>query len=109
MLRGLRSALSQDQTSDDADAEEADNVDDHVSNCVSFREAIPIPVGNVGRDGRENAGDEDEADTADEIVDPALSEKEDDEDGFEKVGGELNSQQSAKGELSSRRIIHKKA
>ena len=109
MLRGLRSALSQDQTSDDADAEEADNLDEHVSNRVSLREAIPIPVGNVGRDGCENAGDEDEADAADEIVDPGLSEKEDDEDGFEKVRGELNSQQSDKDDLSSRRMIHKKA
>ena len=91
VLRGLRSALSQDQTSHDADAEEADNLDEHVNNRVSFWEAVPIPIGNIGGNGRENAADEDETDAADEIVDSCLSEKEDDEDGFEKFGGEFGS------------------
>jgi hypothetical protein len=74
-----------------------------------FREAVPIPIGNVARDGCENAGNQDKADTADETVDPGLSEEEHDEDGFEKVGGEFNSQQSGKDDLSSRRMIDEKA
>ncbi|MDP9292754.1 MAG: hypothetical protein M3O82_10390, partial [Verrucomicrobiota bacterium] len=99
-------ASSQDQGGNKPDAEEADDLDRNVGSGVNAWEAVPIPIGNVSGDGGQNSRDEDEADAPDEIVDPGLSEKEDDENGFEKFGSEFNAQRSAHAEGSAGRIIH---
>ena len=84
-------------------------MDEYVGGGVSFREAVPVPVGNVGRDSGKNSGDKNKAGAPDEIVDPGLSEKEDNEDRFEKFGGEFNAQRFAQAEGPAGRIIHENA
>lgn len=64
IVRVLPRASSHHKAGDNANANESDNLDRHVRGDVNGRESIPIPIGNVGRDGSQNAGDKDEAKTA---------------------------------------------
>ena len=83
-------ALSEDESGNDPDADETDYLDEHVSGNVNSRKAIPVPIGNVGRDGGKNSGLQNEADTSSETPDAGLSEKEDNKNRFEKLGSEFD-------------------
>src|SRR5207253_9910086 len=98
--RRCRWSVFQQQSSDQSDAEKADNFNRHVGSGVIGRKAIPVPVGNVRGDCRKNSGDENETDPAAETFNPSLRKKENNKDGFEKFSRKLDAQQLAKCKLS---------
>src|SRR5207302_8422752 len=101
--------FSKNKTDDKTAADEADELDEHVACRVNAWEAVPVRIGNVGRDGREYPGDHDEADASAETTQTGLGQKEDDKDGYEKFGGEFDSQPFDHGQRASRRMIHENA
>ena len=106
---GSHRHLPEHERRDDSHKEETDDLDKHVTASVNTREAVPVPIGNVGRDGGQDPGNENEADSAGEVRDARLSEQEHDKDGFEQLGAEFNSEQFAKCERSTRRMVHENA
>jgi len=79
--------FAKDQGADQANEEEADDFDKHVGGGVSFGEAVPIPVRHIGRDRSQNSRDCDKADATGKSVQTGLSQKEDDQNGFDNFGG----------------------
>ncbi len=102
----LRGRLPQNQCSNNTNAQKADDLDEHVAGGVNTRKAIPVPIGNVGRDGGEYSGNQNEADSAEETRDARLDEEEHDEDRFEQFGAEFDSEPFAKRERAPGRMIH---
>src|SRR5205085_5896694 len=98
--RRCRRSISQDESSDQTDAEKADNLNRHVGNGVTGREAIPVPVGDVRGDCSKNSGRENEPDSTAKTFDPGLSKKKHNKDGFEEFGRKLDAQQLAECKLS---------
>src|SRR5437870_12378221 len=69
----LNSPFRQQCGSDKGRPEKADNFNKHIGSDVIGREAIPVPVRNVGGDCRKNSSDENKADSAAKTFDPGLS------------------------------------
>src|ERR1700730_7298748 len=92
-ISGLRTAFAHGECSDNADDEESDDLNKHVGSGISFGEAVPIPIRDVGGYGGQNSGEEDEAEATEETFDPRLGEKEDDDNGFDNFSDELDSEQ----------------
>ena len=101
--------LPEHERRDDSHKKEADNLGKHVTGRVNAREAVPVPIGNVGRDGGQDSGNENEADSTSETRDVRLSEQEHDQDGFEQFRAELDSERFAKRERTPGRMIHENA
>ena len=68
------SMLSQHQRRDNSHNGKANDLDRHVAADINRREAVPVPIGNVGRDGGQDSGNKYEADSAGEARDARLSE-----------------------------------
>lgn len=78
-----QSALRQHERCDNTNAQEADNLNEHVAGGVNAGKAIPVPIGNVGGNGGKNSSSQNKADSAGEACYDGLSEKENDEDRFD--------------------------
>ena len=53
--RPLLGFPSQNECGDNADEKEADDLDEHVSGDVALGKAVPIPIGNIGSDCRQDS------------------------------------------------------
>ena len=84
------SALPQHQGSNDPDTQKSNYLDEHVARSVNTRKAIPVPIRNVGGNGGEYSGNQNEADSADKTRDGRLGEEENDQDRFEHFGAEFD-------------------
>src|SRR5947208_3899469 len=103
---GCGTAPPQHQRGDNANAQKADDLNEHVAGGVNTREAIPVPIRNVGRDTGEYSGSQHEAASAAETRDACLVEEEHDEDRFEQFGAKSHSEPFANRERATVRMIH---
>ena len=76
----------------DSHDEESDDLDGHVAGSVSTGKAIPVPIRDVGRDGGEYSGNQNEPHSAGETRDGCLGEEKHGQDRFEQFGGEFGAQ-----------------
>jgi hypothetical protein len=66
LRRAFEPLILQHKCGHQADAKEADDLDEHVSGGVDGREALPISIGNIRRDGHEHSRDHKEPDALSE-------------------------------------------
>ena len=60
---GRERLFLQDPRGDEPDAEKPNHLDKHVGGGVDRRKPVPIPIGNIRRDGCEDAGHGDKCNT----------------------------------------------
>ena len=70
-----RTALSQQQPGSNSNKNEADHLDHNITGGVDAREAVPVPVRNVGCYRGQNSGNQNETDPASKASDPRLCQK----------------------------------
>src|SRR6266581_181002 len=97
----MGSALWQDERTNNAHKKKTDDLDEHVGGGVNRGESVPIPVGNVRRDGRQDSGNSDETDPAGKTYNAGLRQKEHDQNGFDQFGSKFDAQPFAKRERTT--------
>ncbi len=99
-------ASPQHERCDNTNAQKANDLDEHVAGCVNTRKAVPVPIGNVGRQRGQYSGKQNEAHSAGETRDACLREEDHDQDRFEEFGTEFDSEPFAKRQRAPGPMIH---
>jgi hypothetical protein len=98
---GSQWRFSQYQYGDDSNDEKADDLNEHLAGGVNRREAVPVPIGNVGRYRGHDSGDLYEAYSTAETRDVCPSQKEDYQNGLQQFLGEFDPHPFAKSKRAS--------
>ena len=98
----MGSALWQDERGSNSHKKEADDLYEHVTGGVKARKAVPVPVGNVRRDGRQDSGNEHKTHPTGKAHNVRLHQKEHDQDGFDQLGAKFDPEPFAKHERPGR-------